>query len=188
MSLLVIQRTARPRRGRAGFKLIEVMVASAVLMIGSIGLLQLHGTIVRGIASSEDFSVALDVANQRLEELVIVGATALPVCTAGLNGPGCQPSIGAVQATTNVYTPPIADDPSGYACTRFVDSTEVIMATVPPTPVPAGSRFRVDTVVQAHPDPGLFPDGRLVTVSVCWFDLSNQVRQVQSRRYVVPEA
>jgi len=54
--------------------------------------------------------------------------------------------------------------------------------------IPAGSRFRVDTVVNNHPDLTQFPEGRLVTVSVCWLDIANDVRQVQLRRYVVPEA
>ena len=182
-------RRRRPRPGSEGFKLLEVLVAMAVLMIASLGLLQLHGTIIRGIATSEDFSVALDVANQRLEELVIVGANELPVCAAGVNGAGCQFGVGSSQ-----FQPPIATDASGYLCTRFIDSTEVIMANGSPIPAtsnfdPANPvRFRVDTVVQDHPDPALFPEGRLVTVSVCWIDPANQVRQVQSRRYVVPEA
>ena len=68
----------RPRAGSEGFKLIEVLVAMAVLMISSIGVLRLHGTIIKGIAASEDFSVALDVAGQRLEDLVMVGAENLP--------------------------------------------------------------------------------------------------------------
>lgn len=161
----------------------------AVLMIASLGLLQLHGTIIRGIATSEDFSVALDVANQRLDELAIVGTAGLPVCTAGVNGPGCQFGVGS-----NQYQPQIINAPTGYLCTRFVDSAEVIMANGAPVPSTANfdpnnpARFRVDTVVQAHPDPALFPEARLVTVSVCWTDPSNQVRQIQSRRYVVPEA
>ena len=189
MTVCASPRVRGPRPGSEGFKLLEALVAMAVLITASLGILQLHGTIIRGIASSEDFSAALDVANQRLDELTIIGTEALPICAAGVNGPGCQFGIGSSQ-----YRPQITTAPDGYLCTRFVDSTEVIMAngaSLPATPnfdVTAPARFRVDTVVETHPDPGLYPEARMVTVSVCWTDAGNQVRQIQSRRYVVPEA
>ena len=171
----------RPRAGSEGFKLIEVLVAMAVLMIASMGILRLHGTIIKGIAASEDFSVALDVAGQRLEDLVMVGAENLPVCPVPGPGPGCR-------ATMTAFQPELGASTNGYACTRYVDSPELLMANgaFVPQGTADNSRYRVDTSIEGHPDTTLFPEGRLVTVSVCWLDPANQIRQVQARRYVVP--
>ena len=180
MTNSVTNRTRGPRPGSEGFKLLEVLVSMAILMIASVAIVRLHGTIIRGIASSEDASMALDIATQRLDDLSIIGATSLPVFTVGVNGAGCQVGIGSDQ-----YSAELAADPGGYPCTRRVDSAQVIMANG--NEVPDGTRFRVDTAVEAHPDIGQFPEGRIVTVSVCWEDIAADIRQVQVRRYVVPE-
>ena len=175
------KRIRGPRRGSEGFKLIEVLVAMAVLMIASVGVLRLHGTIIKGIAASEDFSVALDVAGQRLEDLVMVGAENLPICPPPVGQPGCR-------ANTTSFLPELGVAGDGYPCTRYVDSPELLMANgaFVPQGTAQDSRYRVDTAVETHPDTALFPDGRLVTVSVCWVDPASQVRQVQARRYVIP--
>lgn len=146
-----------PRPNARGFKLIEVMVSIGILGIAIAGLIRLHSALVRGVARSQMVSIALDVAAQRAEDLVTLGPTAAPACA---GAPGCQ------AAGMSAFAADLS--PAGsFPCTDRVDP------------------FRIDTVVTDHPS-GFQPDARLVTVSVCWQDVGGAVRQVQTRRLLVP--
>ena len=123
--------------------------------------------------------MALDVAGQRLEDLVMAGAENLPVCPAPGPGPGCR-------ATMTAFQPELEHRQMG----KLVLDMSILQSldgkrhsSLRPAD---NSRYRVDTSIEGHPDTTLFPEGRLVTVSVCWLDPANQIRQVQARRYVVP--
>ena len=147
----------------------------AVLAVSATMLVQLHRSVIRGIARSDDVSIALDIASQRIEELNVQGADAAPACV------GAATCLVDSDNFTGVLAPA-----GTFACTTFVDSAPVPMSNG--TPQPVGTRFRVDTVVQNHPDITQLAGARLMTVSVCWRDIANNVRQVQSRRLLVPGA
>ena len=174
------RRSRYPRHSRRGFKLVETLVSMAILSIAAAGLVRLHSSIVRGIASSEDMSVAMDVAAQRLEELVPLGPTGIPNCVAA-TPPGC--AAGGRQ-TLEIALTDVIWNGGTFNCSRWVDSADVPM--VGGVAIPAGSRFRVDTQVQDHAGTQQNAGARVLTISVCWEDLDSQVRQVQNARLLVP--
>lgn len=167
-----------PSRGTRGFKLLEVLIAMAVLSISAAGLVKLHSTVVRNIARSEDISVAMDIASTRGDQLALLGTDGVPAC-----GPGA----GCVAAGLGGFLPQLAGsalpDGTPYSCTKFVDAADVHLANN--TEQPAGTRYRVDASIDPHPD-AVQPGAQIVTVSVCWMDLAQVVRQVQVKRVLVP--
>ncbi len=153
------------------------MIVLGLLGISAGVLVELHGSVVRGIEQSEDISVALTIANQKAEEVATMGFEAAPGC----RGPaaGCRVDNNTIDP--NVIPP----DPNGFACTRQVESADIPAANMGPGPV--GGQYRVDTTVDPHPDPNQ-PNAQVVTISVCWQLLNGQVRQVQAQRMVVSGA
>ena len=151
--------------------LIETMVAAGVLGVAVLGLVQLHTTSTRQNASLRDLSVARALAAQRLERLATRPVEQLAACV----GPaGCREGIDSLRASKGTV--------SGYACTDFADGPSV---AAPGTT--ALGKFRIDTTVEAHPDPGQHPDARILTVSVCFRDAYEQIREVRAERMLVPD-
>lgn len=143
----------------------------AVLGITAAGLMSLHVGAVRGIAESGSISLAMDLANQRVEELSTEGDVALAArgCPAALVGCGLdRPNPEAAMAAC-----------SGRAGAGTVPDA----ANVPSN---TGNKYRFDT--QVTPLAGAQAGGQLVTVSVCWREVSGVVRRVQSRRIVAPRS
>jgi prepilin-type N-terminal cleavage/methylation domain-containing protein len=80
----------------AGFTLLEVMVAVAILAVGVVPLLVTHATTVSNIRRGRELTVAGLMARERLAELEVYGFSAL-ADEAGLfeppgsSGPGSEP-------------------------------------------------------------------------------------------------
>lgn len=175
----------RPRRrSRAGFSILEALIAAAVLGIGLIALVKLHQSAMRGMKTSRSIGIAMDIATQAVEEL---GGTRPD----DLDALGCA-TIGGCKAGETPLSDTFAAPKPG--CTRWVDDGHIPDATntrptAPDTEavaVAAGALYRVDQVVLAHPGLADHPNTRVVEVFVCWRDDDGFVRQVHSSR-VVPE-
>lgn len=165
--------SARPsvgRGGSAGFTLIEVLISAVVLGVGLVGLVNLHTASIRGLVKDEMLSVASDVAKQRLEEITTLRASEIPACVGDV---GCR------TADRSAYTPDLSPV-AGFDCTRRVEGADVPRVSG----APEAPKYRVDMVVEAHPDPLRQPEGRLVTVSVCWQDYGG-IQELRMRRFVV---
>lgn len=151
--------------------LVETMVAAGVLGIAILGLVRLHMTSTRQNASLRDLSTARALAAQRLERLATRPVERLVAC----GGPaGCREGVDTLRASKGTV--------DGYACTDFADGPTV--AT--PGTVALG-KFRIDTTVENHPDPTQHPEARILTVSVCFRDAYEQIREVHAERMLVPD-
>ena len=79
-------------RRAAGFSLIEVLVAAAVLSIGLLALASLQVSLVRTSADSKAYSVALSLAKDKIEELRsfngVRGTVSYQSITSGSDAPG----------------------------------------------------------------------------------------------------
>ena len=121
-------------------------------------------------------ALANEIAAKRAEYLTTMDPDDVPACS---GPPTCRAE------GVNVFADPL--QPAGeFECTRWVDGADV--------PQPGGDaaaqgiRFRVDNVVTGHPDQLRQPRARLVVVSVCWLDGGGFVRELQTRRLMVPGA
>ncbi len=154
--------------------MIEALVASAVLGVAVTCLTQMYTTSVRGYVSSERLKEAVEIAAQRAEQLATMSPEDVPACAGTAS---CRANSTAMTSELSAA--------SGFSCTTRVDAPAV---SGPGSTGTTGQRFRVDTVVGAHPDISRQPDARLVTVSVCWLDSAGFVHQVQTQRLMVPGA
>ena len=157
------------RKNARGFSLVEVMVASAILGVGVIAATKMFSSGVDGVSWTKNRSAATNIAIQRLEMLGTMGIDQLPACVGQV---GCKAGFNSVA--------PVLANAGTYACTRMLDD----MIGDPDTANATG-KYRVDTVVEAHPDVGRQAEARLVTVSVCWTD-DTDVHQVQLNRLFIP--
>lgn len=165
-------RRRSPHWARRGLTLVEVMATAAVLGIGMMALTKTYTHAREGSRGSRLRTAAVRIAEQRLERL-----STLPVeRIAGCVGPttGCRVNRDALA--------PVLGNVESYRCTQAVDE----MGFIDPAASTTG-QFRVDTVVENHPDPRQQAGARVVYVSVCWTSLAGQVEQVQLQRMVVPE-
>lgn len=152
--------------------LVETMIAAGVLGVAVLGLVQLHTTSTRQNARLRDLATARALAGQRLERLATRPVDRLAACP----GPaGCRNRVDSLRATKGTV--------DGYACTDFADGPSVA------APGASGiGKFRIDTTVEGHPDPTQFPEARILTVSVCFLDTQEQIREVRAERMLVPES
>lgn len=165
------------RRGthalRRGFSIVEVMITSGVLGIGLAGLIRIHHSSVQGQSQSNGIAIGTRAAAQVIEQLSTQPVDELPACS---GTPGCR-------ANSSAFTGELSTAGS-YPCTNWVANGGV--TSVRTSASEEKNTFRVDTVVQDHPDGNNQPDAKLITVSVCWMDNTGVVREVQERRLVVP--
>jgi prepilin-type N-terminal cleavage/methylation domain-containing protein len=168
-------RVQRRQRGRRGFSLIEVMISAGVLGIGLAGVIQLHVSSVRGLASGRSISLAGEIASQRVEFIGgrDIDVASLPTCPRGASGVvDCRANKGNFTATKT--------------CSTWLAESDV--------PTPAGLEipsepnvgYRRDLVIEAHPDTLNHNGSFLAIVSVCWRDSSGNVQQIQSQRLLIP--
>jgi prepilin-type N-terminal cleavage/methylation domain-containing protein len=164
----------RPRTSQRGFSYMELLAATAILSVGLTALVGLHRAAIDGLQRSEQQAAAAEIAAQQAESWALSPVEQLPACTGEV---GCRIAGGSA------FADPLSDA-DGTRCTRWVDTPPVVRADG--SQAEEGSRYRVDLVVDAHPDPQNQPDARVITVSVCWLEGPRFVRQVQARRFVVP--
>ncbi len=182
---------ARRKRNRKslalGFSIIEAIVATGVLGIGLVGLVNLHGASMRGIKSSESKSAGTVVADAIAEGIISQQSLAnarIPNCNLGPALPanaGCR--NGGIGST--VYNAPLAN-----GCTMFFDE---------PPHMPVGGainnwnpwdqtlanpnmRYRVDVGVVGHPDNIEHPNAQYLYVWTCWQAANGAIQQVATER------
>lgn len=160
------------RQSSKGFSLIEAVVAMLVMGIGAAMLIQLFTVVERGQSWNQGTITARTMADHRLDFLTIQGFGSLPACVGAL---GCRASYTSYAVALGAA--------GGYQCTQYSADGNV----PDPTAVTAEAKYRIDTIVQNHPDGARFPDTRLITVSVCWTDASRAVQQTQAQRAVVDQ-
>ncbi len=167
------------RKGRSrarGFSLIEAMIAGAILTISIVGLARLYTSAARGVAASNAISEAVDVASQTTELFSTMDPDDVPLCAGAV---GCRVQGGQAWASELAAV-------GAFACTRWVDGPAVPEAATGTHR--RGTKYRLDAVVEDHPDAAREADARLVTVSVCWADETGRVHEIRLRRMLVPGA
>lgn len=84
-------RNDRKSVGTAGFTLLEVMVAVAVLAVGVVPLLVTHGATVSNIRRGREVTLASLLARERLAELEVIGFKSLSIEADFFGFPGGAP-------------------------------------------------------------------------------------------------
>jgi hypothetical protein len=92
----------------------------------------------------------------------------LPTCTGTI---GCR--------SGNAFTTDLTAAGT-YQCTQYTDAMDL-----PDPDVVTSGSFRIDTIVEAHPDVRQ-AGAQVVIVSVCWEDQAQRVQQVQARKVIIP--
>ncbi len=180
-----------PTRSKAGFSLVEALVATAVLGIGLAALTNAHLTSIRGVDNSADAMEAQSLARAIADDIQIgqyqQNGLVIPLGCTNLGGtPGCKTPNG------DGFTADLG------VCSRYFTGAA---SPVPPPPGPTGGfgnlfmdsnpnnngneRFRVDVTLASHNDPSIpATDAAVLTVSACWRDplAPGRVRQVQETR------
>jgi len=161
------------RRQQVGFSIVEAMITLGVLGVTVSAITTTYVNAVHGYARNQALAEAVEVASQRAESIATLAPATVPACSGA-----------ALCKDGDTMTAPLTSV-GGFDCSLWVDGAAVSQPGGAPR---AGQRFRVDTVVSAHPDAVRQPDARLVTVSVCWTDTVGTVHEVQTRRLMVPGA
>jgi hypothetical protein len=152
-----------PRSAKAGFTVLEAMIAAAVLAIGIVGVVGLQATLFHSARSSHDMSNASYILQYRSEEL---GSYSV----AALQGP---PAI-CPGAATGCLLPTGGFAPTPACSQNVVDPIPLSQAS-------PGGPYRIDTGIVPHADAD-HPNAMIATISVCWVDRGGRVRQIQARR------
>lgn len=155
-----------------GFSLVEVMLTAAVLGLGAIALAHTHNQAHRGVVASRLQTAALRIAEQRIEHLATIPIDRLAGCAGPVTG--CR--------TDRSTLAPVLGNVGAFRCTQLVDEMDFHDPNVT-----TQGRFRVDTVVAAHPDPRQQVGALVISVSVCWTDQTGHVQQVMLQRMAIPE-
>lgn len=161
------------RGASAGFSLVEAMVSSLILGFGVLVMASMYSLGARSMGGARTRDAARLAVQQRLETLAALGTEALPSCG---GEPGClDPTTGRPRAPR-----PPAD---GFPCSQYLLEGSL---DTPEASDPERYRFRLDTVVWAHPSEDQGEAARVVEVSACW--LSGQHYDTLRSRRLVLEA
>src|SRR6185312_8189350 len=82
------------KRSRAGFTIVEVLVAVTVLGVGITALVGSSAMVTRMIGRGQKATRAAQVASQRLEKLRLLAYSTNPKCTALANGNAAAGTMG----------------------------------------------------------------------------------------------
>jgi prepilin-type N-terminal cleavage/methylation domain-containing protein len=85
-------------RRQEGFSLIEVLVALVILAVGLLGLATFQITAIRGNAIASKWTVATELAQDRLERFRHANWTSIQSSAPGSFVPGTQPGLAAYQS------------------------------------------------------------------------------------------
>jgi hypothetical protein len=151
--------------------MVETLVSAAVLGFGVLGLFRLYEASIGGASISRGRAAATELALDQLERLGTMPAESLPGCAGAV---GCRASVSEAR--------PALAEAGGFACTRLVNDMGALDA-----PSADEGRFRVDTVVAAHPGAQQQLGGVVVTISVCWRDDDGALQEVRAQRLLLPE-
>ena len=166
----------RSERAQAGFSLIEGMISAAVLSVGLLGVVELHRTSIRGLATGRALTVASQIAVQRAEQIGgrEVDVLSLPNCPTASDTVGCKLSRKAFA--------------SPKTCTAWLSDSDVPTPAGVDFPSSANVGYRRDIVIEAHPDTNNHNGSFLATISVCWVDAKGYVQELRSQKLLVPGA
>jgi prepilin-type N-terminal cleavage/methylation domain-containing protein len=159
-------RTAHRRRG---FSLVEIVVSMGLLGIGVAAGIQLFDATARSTMHTRSKTSSMQLAEERLEYLGTRDLSDLPSCAGTAD---CRAGV-------RTYNPALTAS-GGYQCTQYAGG----QAILDPYDAASTGMYRIDTIIEAHPDPTREPNARLITVSVCWTDERGNVQQVQERRLI----
>ena len=173
-----------------GFSIIEAMVATGVLGIGLIGLVNLHTASLRGIKASEQRSSGSEVAEAIIEGIIsqqaLNGANP-PACNLG---PALPPNAGCRNGGLGAMA---YNGALGGGCTMYFDGPPHLLATPPMPPAwnpwdqtlaNPNDLYRVDVGIVNHPDAIEHPNSQYLYVWVCWQDENGFIHQVSSERLI----
>lgn len=160
-------------RARRGVSLIETMVSAAILGIGVISLANTFFSTEKGITLSKKRVAAMEIAQQRVERFAARPLADVPQCVVLQ---GCR---------FDRYTyAPLKSAVGSFACSEMQEG----MSSRPEgSSLAATGEYRVDTVVEPHPDPNQQVGAITVSVNVCWVNGDGEVQEVQAQRLLVPE-
>lgn len=168
----------RRRRASAGFSIVEALIAAVVLGVGLMGIVRLHQSALRGLASSSAASYAMDIATQRAEFLAAMPAASLPACAYATwaDPHGCRGATDQFSAPKGICSRWVSDGyvpmPDGTFPAAFSAATEAAAAA-------ATLPYRMDEWIAPSPNR---PNTRVIEVYVCWRDEAGQIRQVMTSR------
>jgi prepilin-type N-terminal cleavage/methylation domain-containing protein len=152
---------------RRGFSIVEVMLSMGLLGVGIAAAVRLFHEAQNRTAWTQQRTTGMALALERLEYLGTRDLSNIPVCTGAV---GCRASSTTLQAALT--------SAGGYQCTQYTGGQSIVD---PYTASPLGA-YRIDTIVQPHPDVTREANAQLITVSVCWTDAKGLVQQAQARR------
>lgn len=153
--------------------MIESLASAAILGVGVISLANMAFFSQDGLATSRHRASALELARQRVEWLATTPPEDAPNCVVVQ---GCRVD----SMTYSAVKPPAG----GYACSELLEG---MTSDAPGSSAATTGSFRVDTVLEPHPDPAQQQGAQVLSVFVCWTDLNGQVHEVQAQRLLVPE-
>jgi type II secretory pathway pseudopilin PulG len=186
-----VVKVSHPRPDRAGFSLLEAVVAAGVLGIALAALTNAHLTSIRGVDNSNDAIVARSVARALADDIAILQFRQPALFVLG----GCSDAFGGLANTIGCQAPGGSAYTAPFApCTRYF-TEEAVMVPGPASQsgnlflsgnlADVGQPYRADIFVDTHPDASIDPgESRVLNVFVCWRDpLSpGRVRQVRETR------
>lgn len=161
--------------GSRGFSLFEVMIGAALLGIGILAATKLFTVSAQGSNWTHSRTVAMELAAQQIEMLATKAVTNLPACDGEV---GCKLDQWNMKDA-------LGDDGSGYPCTQYVAEAQTVGDGVGST---EEARYRIDTVVEAHPDTERQDGAQIVTMSICWKDAKGYVHEAKARKIVTPSS
>lgn len=177
----------RPRSGRrarrAGFSILEALVAVGVLGIGLLALINLHTSAIRGMKAGADRTVASEIANQAIEYYATQAFDTLN-CPRG-------PVDGCIPYQDTDGPQPLQFAPQPPCSAFYYDAMMPFSNGAPPPTATTEDQanannmpIRVDVVSRRHPDGINHPNANLLQVWVCWKDEQGHTRQVGTTRVV----
>jgi len=191
----------RPRRPRAGFSLIEAIVAAVVLGLALTALTNAQMSTLRGVENSQEGFQARALASLVADDISMIQRDltqpfddfgCLNLVGAYADHEGCALENGAAYAPVEPCSRFFFEDdlPNLNGAALTLDPGSGLLYQQGNLVDPGQGAFRVDVFTTDHPDPGV-PAGRarVIDVFVCYDDPFNpgRVREVRETRILFAE-
>ena len=151
--------TARP----AGFSLVEILIAMAVIAFGLVSIGKLQVQLIRAGGGSKARTTAVYLAQRKMDDLRDYSAlTGTPSYSGITNNGGGQIAAGTVTMDNATFTLAWTSDDYYYSGFNSIATTTV------PTPTPS------------------YPDFKQVQVTVSWTDAGNEAQSVVVETAIAP--
>jgi prepilin-type N-terminal cleavage/methylation domain-containing protein len=115
------------RRQRAGFTLVEVMVAIGIMTVGSLGILSMHNAVSGANRSAQEMNTALAITERWIErvERDSLSWSRQGLSTSELTGTALLSPLAATVDKTDWFRPMPSDADESYGFDYFGDDTRV---------------------------------------------------------------